>query len=193
MLMVQLFGMVDGKRVCYVVMPVLAGQQRLLGCVSNAGQMACIHRDAGHIAQSACDIFRLVVSATPQTVLMQRNGDDNVDSIEEIRVLHLHGCLSSELVTDHRLVCIFHRMDGASYRLLFLEEKERSSAHQMHRFADGHHRSAATGQCRLCLVLAYLRLFGAGQTRETSGAKKPFFPDVPSAYGAALREEETIE
>ena len=84
---------------------------------------------------------------------MQRHRHNNIDGIEEIRILELHRCLSSELVGYHRLVRVFHLMYQSLYGVVFLKEQECGSPVQMLHIR----------QCCFRHVFAEYSLFGSWQ------------------------------
>ena len=165
--MVHLLRMVHAESVLHIVFSSLAALHRLFGRIADTGYMACVHRDTGIVAYSPGDVFRLVVTSLPESSRMQRYRYNNLYPVKEIRVLHLHCCLPSQLIADQRLVGIFHPVYQPLDRVVFLVEEESRSAGQMHRFSRCNDVFRLTRQRHLSAVLTDSRLLRARQSRDT--------------------------
>ena len=172
----------------------LAALQRLFGRVPDTGHMACIHRNTGIVAYPSCDVFRLIIAPLSESLRMQRHRHNYLDFIEEIRVLHLHRSLLSQVVSDERLIRIFHLMHQLLNRMIFLVEEKRSSAFQMHGFGGSDHVVCRPHQSHLCAVLIDRCLLRPRQIAHTFFAEtNSFFPDVPPAHRADTGIEEATK
>ena len=155
---VELLGMVDSKGIGNVVVALIAALERLLRRMADARDVGGIHRTTNDLADTAGNVFRLVVTAFTQPSRMKRHRHNYVDSIEEIRVLEGQCCLSAELVTDERLVGKFHAVNHVLHRRVFLEEEKGGSSAQVHCFHRSYDIFGLAGNGHLGTVLQQLVL-----------------------------------
>ena len=159
--------MIHRKGVIYILFAFISALQCLLRRISFPGNMSCIYRYSCYLADSSGNIFRLVIPPFAQSYWMQRNRHNYIDSIEEIRILHLQSCHSPELITYHRLIGILHLMDSLLDRMIFLIKKKCRSSHQMHGFPCRYGIIHISDQCLLHTIPTKLRLLRSRQRAET--------------------------
>ena len=123
--------------------------------------MRRIYRYAGDGTDATGNVLRLVITAFAQTSRMQGHWYNQVDFIEEIRVLHLYCRLASELKTDLGLIGIFHPMNHVPYRVPFIEKQEGRSFIQMHRLGGHRDLMRLPQDGHFCAILPVLCRLGA--------------------------------
>ena len=195
--MVELLGVVHGKRPGYIRLSPFTVLQRLFGCVAGAGQVGGVYRETGDLTDSPGDILRLVIPSLAQSFGVQGYRDDDIYLVKEPLVAPSQDRLSSQTSTPLRFVAVLHPVDHLLNRMPFLIKEICSCASEMEGFLDD---CLAFRQGGLGTVFRFEVLLRAGQPAPTIRADPIqvslpdlLVADIPAAERACPREEEIKE
>ena len=179
-LAVEFLRVIDCKNTLYVRGAILGFLECLLRVVADTAYVGGIHGNTCGFAQRTGNPFRLVVAALAEPMRVQRDGDDQVDVLEEIR-LHKVVCgFAGKVVGNTRLLVEFHLVNHVLYVGTFVEEKERCSPLKAGQIAEQFLRHIAPQGA----------LLRAGQVLYAVGAQSGAFVfQQTAAHRAAMRIE----